>query len=146
MFMLKAKYPADEQRGVRKINVSCVIHIWLWMGLLHDSAQGVTISNSLCWSPLFGKAHSHSACQLWYGVAFRWNFVGNKINKWSVKVRSTPLTRRPTLQWHDKYYICLALSTAFTRAWIRLHKVTWILHAVTCAHSHLLSFTQTVTS
>lgn len=59
------------------------------MVLLHDSAQGVTSSNSFYWSSLSEKAHSCSTCQLWYHVAFRWNFVGNKINKWSVKAETT---------------------------------------------------------
>lgn len=71
------------------ISVSWVIHIWLIVGLPHHSAQGMTSSNSLYWSPLSEKAHSCSACQHWYHVAFRWNSVWNKINKWSVTVKTS---------------------------------------------------------
>lgn len=100
------------------------------MGLPHHSAQGLTSSNSFYWFHLSEKAHSCSACQLWYRVAFRWKSVWNKINKWFVRVKSPFLTLRPELQWHNKYYICLALSHLF-RDRIRLQEVTWVLHALT---------------
>lgn len=95
--------------------------------------SGLNQFKQLILVPPIWKGTFMFSCQLWYRVAFSWNSVQNKINKWFVKVETSFWHYSPSFSDITNITFALHYLHLF-RDWIRLHEVSWVLHVLTSAH------------